>query len=99
MLDKLQNTDSDELRKIWVQIIEWIFNRQDAKQIDAILTATQTNDILRNQFTYYFEAVKLNSDQADNMEADYLKMEEWKNSKKESPLLEQPPKERVKRYI
>ncbi len=95
MLDKLQNTKCEEVQKIWVQLIEWIFNRQDAKQIDAILTATQTNEILRNHFISCFEPVELNSEQAKRMEAYYLKMEEGQNRKKESPILEQPPKERV----
>ncbi|BAZ33929.1 hypothetical protein NIES4074_64430 (plasmid) [Cylindrospermum sp. NIES-4074] len=95
MLDRLQNTEFKEVQKIWVQLIEWSLNRQDAKQIDAIITVTQTNEILRDHFTSYFEVVELNSVQAKKMEADYLQMEEWKNRKKESFILEQPPKERV----
>lgn len=95
MLDKLQNTESEEVQKIWVQLIEWIFNRQDAKQIDAILTATQTNEILRNHFVSYFKAVELN----DKMKSNYQMLEnwreEWKNDQEESPVLEQRPKERV----
>ena len=99
ILDKLQNTKCEEVQRNWVQLIEWIFNRQDAKQIDAILTATQTNEILRNHFISYFEPVELNSDQADKMKANNKMLENWKeywkNEQEEPPLLEQPPKERV----
>ncbi|MBS3030708.1 MAG: hypothetical protein HCA25_00280 (plasmid) [Dolichospermum sp. DET50] len=99
ILDKLQNTKCEEVQRNWVQLIEWIFNRQDAKQIDAILTATQTNEILRNHFISYFEPVELNSDQADKTKANNKMLENWKeywkNEQEEPPLLEQPPKERV----
>jgi hypothetical protein len=94
ILDKLQNTKCEEVQRNWVQLIEWIFNRQDAKQIDAIFTATQTNEILRNHFISYFQTIELNSELANNMKADYIRMQNW-NSKPKPQLLEQPPKERV----
>ncbi|MTJ07164.1 NACHT domain-containing NTPase [Anabaena sp. UHCC 0204] len=95
MLDKLQNTEFNEQQKIWVQLIEWSFNRQDAKQIDTIITATQTNEILRNHFASYFEAVELNSSLAKKMEADYIWVQNLENRKPKSQLLEPPLKERV----
>ncbi|QSV71741.1 MAG: hypothetical protein HEQ20_14545 [Aphanizomenon flos-aquae KM1D3_PB] len=95
MLDKLQNTESQEVQKIWVQLIEWSFNRQDAKQIDAVITATQANHILRDHFTAYFEAIELNSSQADKMKANYQRMESLQKGTKEELPLKQTPQERV----
>ncbi|MHC5934409.1 NACHT domain-containing protein [Nostoc sp.] len=99
MIKKIESTKEEHLQRIWAQLVEWGFNRQDAMQIDAIVTTTQTNDILRNQFTSYFEAVELNSAEADQMKTNYQMLEnwreDWKNDQEETPLLEQPPKERV----
>jgi predicted NACHT family NTPase len=95
MIEKIQSTELEQAQQIWAQLIEWSFNRQDAKEIDAIVTATQTNYILRNKFVSYFEAIELNSAKAEEMKASYLQMQEWENPKQESPLLEPPPKERV----
>ncbi|MBD2666924.1 hypothetical protein B6N60_04923 [Richelia sinica FACHB-800] len=95
MLDKLQNTELQKVQKIWVQLIEWSFNRQDAKQIDAIITATQTNEILRNHFISYFEPIELNSSQADKMKASYQRMGSLQKGQKEELPLKPIPKERV----
>lgn len=95
MLDKLQNTKFKEVQKIWVQLIEWSFKGQDAKQIDAIITATQTNQILHEHFTSYFQAVELNSSEADNMKARYQIMGNSQKEKSENLPLKQKPKERV----
>jgi hypothetical protein len=99
MIEKIKSTKEEYLQQIWAQLIEGEFNRQDGKQIDAILTATQTNEILRNHFVSYIKAVELNSDEADKMKSNYQMLEnwreEWKNEQEEPPLLEQLPKERV----
>ena len=95
MINNIQSTEDEQVQKIWAQLIEWRFNRKDAKQIDAIVTATQTNDVLRNQFVSYFEAVELNSAKAEEMKASYLPMREGENRRQETPLLGSPPKERV----
>ncbi|MDH6063965.1 NACHT domain-containing protein [Umezakia ovalisporum] len=103
MIEKIKSTKEEYLQQIWAQLIEGEFNRQDAKQIDAILTATQTNEILRNHFISYFEAVELNSAEADKMKSNYQMLEnwreEWKNDQGESPVVEQPPKERVIEWL
>ncbi|MEA5567213.1 hypothetical protein [Anabaena sp. UHCC 0399] len=93
MLGKLKNVDSQEER-IWSNIIQWSFNRQDAKQIDAILTATQTNNILREGFISYFTTIDLNLEQAEILKADYEKRQEREKSR-QNPPLNPPPKERI----
>lgn len=95
MLEKLQNANSQEVQRIWVQLIQWSFQRQDPKEIDAIVTATQTNDALREEFASYFEAVELNSAKAEAMKAHYLEMQELQSHKHHLPLLAPPPCKRV----
>ncbi len=93
MLGKLQNVDSQQER-IWAALIQWKFNRQDVKQIDAILTATQTNNILREEFAYYVSIIDLDSMQAEKSRSDYQEMQE-RIARRQKPILDPPPKERV----
>ncbi|WP_226574440.1 NACHT domain-containing protein [Microseira wollei] len=95
ILEMLQNYDYEKPQKIWVQLLQWSFNRQDAKQIDAIITATQTNNILLGFFAPYFEPIELDSILAEKLRYDYLRMQEMQDRRQNTPLLEPPPKERV----
>jgi predicted NACHT family NTPase len=95
MLERLQNSTCEKTQRIWVQLIQWSFNRQDAKQIDAIIMATQINSILQEFFSPYFAPIELNSSQADKLRADYLRVEEMQARRQNSPLLDPPPRERV----
>jgi predicted NACHT family NTPase len=95
MLEKLQNTNCERAEKIWVQLLQWSFNRQDVNQIDAIVVATQTNNILQEVFVSYFTSIELNSIQADKLRADYLRIQEMQEHRQNPPLLDPPPRERV----
>jgi len=93
MLGKLQNVDSKEER-IWAALIQWSFDRQDARQIDAILTATKSNEILKVKFAYYFSTIDLDSTQAKNLRKNYQRMEVQQN-RAQKPFLDPPPQERI----
>jgi hypothetical protein len=95
MIERLQSYSCTKVQKIWCQLIEQNFNRQDAKQIDAIIVATQTNNILQEVFTSYFIPIDLNSIQADQLRADCLRMQKMQQHRQNSPLLDPPPRERV----
>ncbi|MDF5729240.1 MAG: CHAT domain-containing protein [Rhizonema sp. PD38] len=97
MLIKLQNVESQEER-IWARLIQWKFNRQNAKQIDAILTATQTNHILREEFASYFSTIDLDSTEAETLRSDYPRMKEQQN-RRQNPFLDPPPKEQVLLFL
>ncbi|WP_448271261.1 CHAT domain-containing protein [Nostoc sp. DSM 114160] len=97
MLGKLKNVDSQQQR-IWAALIQWKFNRQDVKQIDAILTATQTNNILREEFAYYVSIIDLDSMQAKKSRSDYQEMQE-RIARRQKPILDPPPKERVLLFL
>ncbi len=97
ILGKLQNVDSQEER-IWAAIIQWTFNRQDAKQIDGILTATQTNHVLREEFAPYFSTIDLDSTEAETLRSDYHRRQQHQNRRQKSPL-DPPPKERVLLFL
>lgn len=98
IIERLHNFDCEKVQKNWIQLLQWSFNRQDVKQIDAIITATQTNNILQQFFAPYFEPIELDSIQAEKLRADYLRMQEMQemqDRRPNPPLLDPPPKERV----
>lgn len=95
MLERLQSSNGEKVQKIWAQLIERSFNRQNTKHIDAILIATQSNKILQEVFAAYFAPIELNSTQAVNLKADYLRRQEIQERRQNPPLLDPPPKERV----
>ncbi|MEH2275533.1 MAG: hypothetical protein V7K40_12290 [Nostoc sp.] len=97
MLGKLQNVDSQQER-IWAALIQWKFNPNDLKQIDAVLEATPTNNILREEFAFYFSTIDLESTQAENLRSNYQRKQEQQN-RRQKPILDPPPKERVLLFL
>lgn len=95
MLGRLQNSISLGTQRIWSQLIQWSFDRNDAQEIDAIVTAIQTNEFLREELKPYFEPIEIHSEKAAQLEADYRKHYERKNRRNVPPPLDPPPKERV----
>ncbi|WP_292850340.1 CHAT domain-containing protein [Nostoc sp. NMS8] len=97
MLGKLQNIHSQEER-IWARLIKWKFNCQDVKQKDAIFTASQTNNILHEEFAPYFATSDLNSDQAEILELEYQSMQDQEESR-QNLVIASLPKERVLLFL
>ncbi|MDX2212969.1 MAG: hypothetical protein SFY66_06740 [Oculatellaceae cyanobacterium bins.114] len=95
LLEKLQTSNREKVQKFWAQLIQWNFNRQDIKQIDAVIVAAQTNGILQEIFAPYFTPIELDSAKANKLKADYLKIQEMQNCRQNPPLLDPLPKERV----
>ena len=99
LLERLQNSISLRTQRIWSQFIQWSFDRNDAQEIDAIVTAIQTNDFLSEELKPYFEPIQLHSDKGAQLKADYLEYEDPKSRISIPPPLDPPPKERVLQLI
>ena len=99
MLEKLQTSKCEDDQKIWAELIEWSFNRQDVKQIDAIIAATQTNSVLQELFSPYFVPIELNSSQADKQRNDYVRIRKMQAHRQNPPLLKPPFKERIQQLL
>jgi predicted NACHT family NTPase len=94
MIKNIQESKSEKAQKIWAKIIERCFDRQNANQINAILVAATTNNILHNVFAFYFNPIKLDSIQARQQKDDYLFQKEQDN-RLNPPLLNPLPRQRV----
>jgi predicted NACHT family NTPase len=99
MLEKLRCTDSQEESQIWAHLIQRVFDHQDREQIDALITATQTDKVLKEKFLSFFEAVELNSANAKKMEAEYIEMQKWNGEQHAPPLLLPSPQERILKLL
>lgn len=95
LLEKIKNCNCENTQLIWSQLLESRFNRQNVQEIDAILTATQNNQILKEVFASYFEPIELDSSIAKKIKENHIKIQKMQNQKKNLPLLNPPPKERV----
>ncbi|ELS02449.1 hypothetical protein Xen7305DRAFT_00021630 [Xenococcus sp. PCC 7305] len=89
MLEKIQETEEKRVQEIYTKLVKYHFNRKDAKQIDAINVATQSNETLNENFASWFEAIELNSAQAKEAKKEYLMIKGSKNAvkKKTSPSI------------
>ncbi len=95
ILGRLQNSISLVTQRIWSQLLQWSFDRNDAQEIDAIVTTMQTNEFLREELKPYFEPIEIDSEKAAQLEAEYREYYEQKNRINVRPRLDPPPKERV----
>lgn len=103
MLDKLHQSTSESTQKTWAKFIKRISRKfitsQDnfkyGREIDAILTETETNNILRKELIYYVGSIQLDSVDANIMKAEYLEDRKWKTREQNPTFLEPSPKERI----
>lgn len=96
ILDWLKSANDIQVQRTLSQLIEWIFNREDIDQIDAIINTTQTNEILSDIFAYYFTPIELDSPQAIEIKSTHYEIQESiARRQKFTRPLEPVPKERV----
>lgn len=95
IIEKFKDAKSQDIQLIWLRLIQEYFNRQDAKHIDAIVTAIQNNDVLSKAFVFEFEAVDINSDRAETMRIYYLERQARQHQSHNSSVLDPSPKQRV----
>lgn len=95
MIEKLQVSDSEKIQSCWSKLIKCrfdLFNLQDVKYIDAVIVATQSNDVLRQIFTPLILPIDLHSPQANEMRS---YDQERQRVQLQRILLDPPPKQRV----
>ena len=103
MIERCNQSDSEHIQKIYARLINWKIRGKDLenadallrKQVDALLTSTQNNPILRAEFSAKIEAIELGTPKAEEIRAEYLKYQEMPKFEKTKTLLEPSPKERV----
>jgi hypothetical protein len=95
MLDNLEQSNSAKIQNLWSKMIERSFDRQDARQIDAILVKCQFNNILSKIFVDYFKSVAFNSDEEKNQRSTYQEYMECQKYQFKPKPLDPSPQDRI----
>lgn len=93
LIECLQKSENEDHQKIWAKLIRWNFRRPEVgfEHLDAVLTASQTNLILRKEFESLVEPIDLSSPRAQQEQERYLEQQQWIYENEKQPLLEPPP--------
>ncbi len=101
-LEKIQTVQDRKTQEKYIELIKHGFNRQDIEQIEALINATQTNQLINDHFAPWFQPIELNSPLAEERKEQYSKEIERRNriqKNRNRPTLTTPPKERVLVYL
>jgi predicted NACHT family NTPase len=97
-LEKVKVITDREIQEKYIALIKYCFNRDNTKQIEALITATKTNPIIKEHFAPWFEAIKLDSSLAEERKKQYIKEIEYRNkieANLNQPILTPSSKERI----
>ena len=95
LIEKLQKSDSDQIQRIYAQLIYWKIDWSSTDQISALVAASQGNPILQVEFSQDLEPILLNSPKAEKARLNYIKLQEMPTYESKQKLLNSSPKERV----
>jgi predicted NACHT family NTPase len=97
-LERIQTITDKKIQDKYIALIKYSFNHQDTKQIEALINAAKTNQIIEEHFAPWFQAIELNSPLAEERKEQYSKEIEYRNrieANRNKPTLTTSPKERV----
>ena len=95
MIGRIRCEGREDVQRVWAELIERVFDRQDPDQFDTIFTASKKSPVLAKEFAWLLEPVELNSPKAQEMKAHHLKMQEWTNRANSRHILDPPPAKRI----
>ena len=99
MLARLTSVTSDHREKAWARLTSGAFDSAESTQVDAILTACDTEPALAKVFQWLIRPVELGSYEAKQMRETYLENQKWENRERRRPLLNPPPAQRIAKLL
>lgn len=93
MLECLKKTSSTEEKKIWADFIKRVFDRTNFEHVNEIISISQKEPILYEEYAPMLKPVRLDSSEAKKMREEYLKWQEIQNRGKKAPKGPSPSKE------
>ena len=97
-LEQIQSITDRKIQEKYIALIKYCFNKDNTKQIEALITATTSNQTIEEHFAPWFQAIELNSPLAEERKEQYSKEIERRNriqTNQNKPTLTTSPKERV----
>ncbi len=95
MIERLMETISEKEQTIWARFIGRLFDREDAEQVDSILTTCQHNQVLSEVCSWLLRIWDLSSDDTQKEREGYRERQGWEEAHHDQPLLDPPPAERI----
>ena len=99
MIERLKGTISEKEQNIWAHFIEWIFDTEDAEQVDLILTTCQDNPVLSEVCSWLLRTWNFSSDDTQKARERYRKMNRREESHHSQPLFVPLPTERIETLL
>ena len=99
MLAQLTLVTSDHEKQAWAHLISAAFDPAESTQVDAVLTACDTEPALAKVFQWLIRPVELGSPEAKQMKETYLENQRWENRERRRPLLNPPPAQRIAKLL
>ena len=99
MIERLRETVPEKEQNIWARFIERTFDREDAEQVDSILTTCQHNQVLSEVCSWLLRIWDLSSDDTQKEREGYREMKGWEEAHHNEPLLDPLPAERLKTLV
>ena len=98
LIEKLKSSTSEQIQRIYAKLIYWEFDRKNTEQISLIITASQGNSILKDEFESDLETIFLNSKKASELKSKYLKRQQ-NLAQRDKKQLDPPPRIRISQCL
>ncbi len=95
MIERLRETISEKEQTVWARFIGGTFDKEDAEQVDLILTTCQHNTVLSEACRWLLRTWDLSSDDTQKEREQYRETQGWEKAHHNQPLLDPPPAERI----
>lgn len=90
-INHITPSECPEMKKRWARAVRYIFNINDAMQIESILLAQESGIELSEEFKEYTRPIGLKSAEADKLREIYQRQQKYQAKKDEKHLLEPLP--------
>ncbi len=96
MIENLNLTKSEKRKENWSHLIDLVFELNNPRHCDAVITAAHRNNILYNILGWRIRPIELNSPEAKETKEHCKKIEKYK---KEPPLIKPSPSKRIEKRL
>lgn len=96
LLEKMLMIKEIEIQREYAKIINRVFNPNNYEQVHLLIVAAQENDIIAQEFKYYFESVQLKSEKGIKLKENYY----FLRTSRQTERVEIPPlSQRINKYL
>ena len=99
MIDQLECEGNEFRKSVWVKLISWMFDWRDPDQVNIIYEATERIPILARDFSQFFRAVDLDSEEAQEEREKHKKIREQQERSQSPRVIDPPPIEQIKSFL